>query len=347
MTSLALRYFVPGRMFVSPAFDYLLIGGGLSLIVGLVAYANGLGFTRHGIPLILLLGNFAHFAASTVRLYTKPSAVKAWPFLTLGLPFVTLAAFTALLIAGETAVKLLFALFLVWSPFHYSAQTYGLSVMYAMRSGVTLGDVDKRLLRLACLLPFFWAVLRPQGGFGMALRHLGYVDFPVLEQMRVSVSGALSTLSLATPLLVFAWLATSKRVRLPAISFMIIATNAIWWTLFNYINAFFWASVFHGVQYLAIATYFHVRDRERRPENRRGWIYHSSVFYGLSIVLAYVLFVLWPNFYESFGFEHRLTAEAVVATINVHHFIVDAYIWKLRKDPGNRTVVDVPVPVTA
>lgn len=216
--------------------------------------------------------------------------------------------------------------------------------MYAMRAGATLDDVDKRLLRLACLLPFFWAVLRPQGGFGTALQHLGYIDFPVLEQMRVGVSAALSTLSLATPLLVFAWLATRKGVRLPAISLMIIATNAIWWTLFNYINAFFWASVFHGVQYLAIATYFHVRDRERRPGNRRGWIYHSSVFYGLSIVLAYALFVLWPNFYESFGFEHRLTAEAVVATINIHHFIVDAYIWKLRKDAGNRSVVEVPVP---
>ena len=214
--SLALRhYFVPGRMFVNPAFDYLLIGGGLSLIVGLIAYANGLGFTRHGIPLILLLGNFAHFAASTVRLYTKPGAITMWPFLTLGFPFVTLAAFTALLMAGETPVNLLFALFLVWSPFHYSAQTYGLSVMYAMRSGATLDVVDKRLLRLACLLPF---------------------------------------------------------------------------------------------------------------------------------ALAYVLFVLWPNFYESFGFEHRLTAEAVVATINTHHFIVDAYIWKLRKDAGNRSVVEVPVP---
>ncbi len=41
-------------------------------------------------------------------------------------------------------------------------------------------------------------------------------------------------------------------------------------TAFNYINAFFWAALFHGVQYLTIAAIFHVREQTRRPENRRG-----------------------------------------------------------------------------
>jgi hypothetical protein len=33
-------------------------------------------------------------------------------------------------------------------------------------------------------------------------------------------------------------------------------------------------------------------------------------------------------------------AQLTVAVINIHHFIVDAYIWRLRKDPNYRTVVD-------
>jgi len=28
--------------------------------------------------------------------------------------------------------------------------------------------------------------------------------------------------------------------------------------------------------------------------------------------------------------------------INIHHFVVDAFIWKLRRDPNYQTVVDVP-----
>ena len=34
-----------------------------------------------------------------------------------------------------------------------------------------------------------------------------------------------------------------------------------------------------------------------------------------------------------------------VAAINIHHFVVDAYIWRLRRDPNYANVVDAPVPV--
>jgi len=36
-----------------------------------------------------------------------------------------------------------------------------------------------------------------------------------------------------------------------------------------------------------------------------------------------------------------------VAVINIHHFIVDAFIWKLRRDPNYKNVVDVPASVVA
>jgi hypothetical protein len=42
-----------------------------------------------------------------------------------------------------------------------------------------------------------------------------------------------------------------------------------------------------------------------------------------------------------------LTAQLVVAIINIHHFVVDAYIWRLRRDPNLRTVVDRPLPAEA
>jgi hypothetical protein len=129
---------------------------------------------------------------------------------------------------------------------------------------------------------------------------------------------------------------------------MIVMTNAIWWTFFNYINAMWWAAVFHGVQYLAIVTIFHVKERMRAEGNRFGAVSHSVMFYGACVVVAYVLFVLWPDTYVWAGFDPALTPQLTVAVINIHHFIVDAYIWRLRKDPNYRTVVDTsPVPVSA
>ena len=88
-----------GRMFVHPLFDYMLIGGGLSLIVTFGMIAAGIAPEGEAlapyIPLIILLSNSSHFAASTVRLYTKPGAFRDFRFLTMALPLVTLAVLTA------------------------------------------------------------------------------------------------------------------------------------------------------------------------------------------------------------------------------------------------------------
>jgi hypothetical protein len=37
----------------------------------------------------------------------------------------------------------------------------------------------------------------------------------------------------------------------------------------------------------------------------------------------------------------------VVAAINIHHFIVDAYIWRLKPGDRNRQIVEDRVPVPA
>jgi hypothetical protein len=346
MSTVSARGVTLGRPFVSPVFDALLIGGGLSLLVGPFVWASGFRLGEQHLKAILLLGNFAHFAASTVRLYATPDATRRWPFLTLGFPVACLVVFTAILTFAPALVPYAFAVFLVWSPYHYAAQTYGLAAMYAYRSDCPLDDGDKRLLRAACLLPFVWALLRPQGGVGVVLRQLGVTGAPALETLRFGAGALVSTLALAAPLALGALLARRGRA-LPLISVGLVAVNAIWWTAFNYINAFFWAALFHGVQYLAIASIFHVRERMRRPQNRHGPFVHAGVFYGASVALAYLLFVVWPDTYVALGYQEMLTSQLVVAFINVHHFVVDAYVWRLRRDPNYRTVVEAPVPANA
>src|SRR5206468_9286039 len=79
-----------GKLFVGPAYDYLLIGGILSWVAGAILYWGGFNFPDNDPYLwwAVLVSNWAHFAASTVRLYTKPDAVKTWPFLTLAFPLI-------------------------------------------------------------------------------------------------------------------------------------------------------------------------------------------------------------------------------------------------------------------
>jgi hypothetical protein len=346
VTALTLRHPVGspwpfGRPFVSRLFDLAFIGGGLSLVAGILASMGGLRFGMADLSLVLLFGNFAHFASSTVRLYSKPDALRTLPrSLTVWLPLATLALFTWVLLYADWLVRYVFAVFVIWSPYHYSAQTYGLAMMYAYRSDCSLTDDQKRMVWWACLVPFLWSLLRPDAGVAPILHGLGFRSVPTFEQVRWYTSLLLSAAALATPVFVILRLRLRAGVTLPLISVMIVMTNAIWWTFFNYINAMWWAAIFHGVQYLAIVTIFHVKERTRVEANRFGVVSHAVMFYGACVVLAYVLFVLWPNMYVHAGFDPSLTPQLAVAVINIHHFIVDAYIWRLRKDPNYRTVVD-------
>ena len=65
------------------------------------------------------------------------------------------------------------------------------------------------------------------------------------------------------------------------------------------------------------------------------------------LILGWVLFFRWPQAYWLFGFPIVQSGLLVTATINIHHFVVDAFIWKLRRDPNYQTVVDVPAPAVS
>lgn len=206
--------------------------------------------------------------------------------------------------------------------------------MYCYRSGCPLEGADKRLLRLSCLAPFLHAFLdSPSVGVDWFLPQ-STLENPAFAGSR---GVAVSILAVATFLLPVVWygrLALQKREAPPAISLLIVVANGLWWITLNYLQAFYIATVFHGLQYLSIVTIFHVRDQAREPGNRRGWLSHALGFYGACLLLAYLLFLALPFGYVAVGFGQAESMLLVTAVINVHHFVVDAYIWRLRRDPN-------------
>ena len=151
-----------GRFFVHPIFDYLLIGGGLSLIVipAVYLFVGPRVMLDFGmLPWFILCSNSAHFAASTVRLYTKPGARDALPFLTMVVPALTLGVLTLCIFEADVIGRYVQLIYLSWSPYHYAAQAYGLAVMYCVRSGCDLTQNQKRFLWWIAILPFFKVLL--------------------------------------------------------------------------------------------------------------------------------------------------------------------------------------------
>jgi hypothetical protein len=331
-----------GRTFLHPALDYLAIGGGLSLVATAVLYWVPRSPSLVD-PLILawvlLASNMAHFASSTVRLYTKPGAYRSWPFLTMIVPLLTLGALTLCIAYPGGLGAQLQSLYLTWSPFHYAAQAYGLAVMYSMRSGCRLEAHDRRFLYSASLLPFAWAFLTARHS-GMrwllpepALEALSGPAFDVaLQVLRVS--------AFAAPIAIYLRLRRDRGAPMPAIAPLLLIANGVWWFVLPELQAFVWATIFHGLQYVAIVLVFHVREQMQLPGNRHGRLYHALRFYGLSLLLGYALFRLLPQAYLWVGFGAVESILLVIAMINVHHFVVDAFIWRVRRDDRNRRIVE-------
>jgi hypothetical protein len=331
-----------GRTFGPALFDYLLIGGGLSLIWTGVILWTPIGPSSIGagdLALIILLANSTHFAASTVRLYTMPGAREAMPRLTLVFPLVALAVLTLAIAGVDEGGGNLYALYLTWSPYHFAAQAFGLAVMYSYRSGCVLSATDKRLLRWTCLMPFFHSFLAASGAGASWLVPADWLGLPAVGMTRDALRSLLRVLVFVTPFLVFAKVWRSGRP-MPLISLLVVLANGVWWITLTHLNAFLWATVFHGIQYLMIVFVFHAKEQTALPGNRHGPLYHSLWFYGACLVLAYALFRLLPLGYVWLGFGYTESLLLVVAAINLHHFVVDGFIWRLGRGGSNRRIVD-------
>jgi hypothetical protein len=323
--------FGAGRVFVGVPFDYLVIGGGLSLLAlgGLKLFPGSPAWAlvEDKMWTLVLLANSAHFAGSTVRLYTRRDAFQDLPLVTQVLPLAMIAAL-GLGLASAGAGALLVNVYLLWSPYHYASQTYGLSVMYACRSGHVPALVERRWLRLACLLPFVHALLGELGDF---LLPAPLASSLILHTVRAQAQALLVPVTLLGSLAALLFMSRREQP-VPAIVGVLLLSNAVWLIFAGYQGVFAVSlvTVFHGLQYLAILGVFHVR--ERLDETGGAWWRHAAAFYAICLVLGYLLFQVWPVGLAFFGASYAESAILAAAVINIHHFLVDGFIWKLRND---------------
>lgn len=330
-----------GRCYWHPALDYLIIGGALSLPFVIVAALVPSVTPINVLPYMVVI-NFAHFAASTVRLYTKPGQAQALPFLAYVFPVIVLVIATAGVIWPQLLGERLWQLYRTWSPYHYAAQAYGLSVIYCFRSNLQLTSGEKRALWWSSMLPFLWAFVTASGaGLEWFLPNALIKSSPLFSTLRDGMAGTLGVATFVVPALFFGTLYARGR-QIPLIAPLLLTVNGIWWIVLGYSDAWFWATIFHSIQYLAIVTLYHAADQTKVYGNQRPQIYHWVSFYAACMVLGIGLFILWPILYILMGFTENGANMAVMAMINVHHFIVDGFIWKTR-GKGSAPVAQVAV----
>jgi hypothetical protein len=303
--------------------------------------------------LLVILVSIPHYGATLLRAYASEEERRAYRL------FSTYAtgALVLLFIWGIHDVRagsVLFTIYLTWSPWHYTAQNYGIALTFLAKRGVEADPRTKRLLRLSILLPFWIAFLFMHGpatyspflGVHVQFRSMNLPALPV----DVVLFGSLLLYGAATSLAVLAVARKGLRSTAPALG--ILLTQFVWFVLpaavknwFPYagppifhpgyeLYAFTWIALGHAIQYLWITAYF---------ARASGRVSSPAAFYAKAVVCgcalwAMPLLLFSPGVLGSLPYDLGLAA-MTAAMVNLHHFVLDGAIWKLRESRVRRVLL--------
>ncbi len=273
-----------------------------------------------------------HYAATYRRAYTSRDIVRAHPWVTLAVPL-ALGTLAALAVRHPGTVGVgFFGLYVLWSGYHYSGQSLGLFMIYPLRQGARLSVVEKRL----CALPLYvsW-ILSVLGLFRLsgAPRNAAYrLVREAWHGPPLPVWATIAGLTvLAASFSGLAVVATRRRARgvpLPWPSYAVLSAQVLWFTI-GLFNPFFnitLVPIFHGLQYLAL-TGWHACHGQGAVGPRR--------FAGFALVVLLLGLGISPGLFFLFGSSPTagglVIAAAVISFVNLHHFLLDGRIWRMRE----------------
>jgi tetratricopeptide (TPR) repeat protein len=234
------------------------------------------------------------------------------------------------------ALPFIFTVYLTGSPWHYSGQNYGLFMMFARRAGAKPSETERRALYLAFLVSYLILFT----GF-----HTGLSSDPLF--LSLGIPETFSAVARMVLAVVFVGLSgfgllrlrqqITWRAMLP--SLMLFSTQFFWFLLpaalstvkgWNIPQSRYSTgvlAVMHSAQYLWITSYY--AQREAKAENAVRW--RPFAYFAVLIAGGIALFIPGP-WVASRLFHYDFTTSFLIFTalVNIHHFILDGAIWKLR-----------------
>ena len=343
-----------------PIPDLLLGGGLLYLLVlsGLLAWGPA---AREILPAawiayLVLIFSGSHYGGTLLRVYEYGVERRTYRVFTV---YGTVAMIAVLIAALYSPLlgSVLITVYLTWSPWHYTGQNYGIAVMFLRRRNVEVSPLAKKFLHASFVLSFSSVLLAMHvEGSGGQTDPLGFSSFDLDTFRFISIGLPGSLRNGLMPILGLGYvgsivgagilLTRNSGVRALGPTALIMLTQAVWFSIpyfGSYINLaqhfpalgavegetyrfyFVWIALGHSVQYLWITAYYARADRRWHGFGR----YFAKVFLFGNAVWAAPVVLLGPDLFGRPDFDFGL-AVCVAAAVNIHHFILDGAIWKLR-----------------
>jgi len=349
------------RWIYGPTSDLLLGCGGIYFLAlvalpWLLGAPTVAGWETFAVAVLGLLTNTPHYGATLLRVYERAADRRRYLLFSVYLS----AALWALFVAGLHLFALgsfLVTLYITWSPWHFAGQNYGLALMFLRRRGIDVPLVLKRLFYASFVFSYaltFLAVHGPTHSFGVAPVPTKFVggafdfislDLPAsLVQVGLVVCGTGYLASLLAAGVLLLRRATSPRDLLP--SALLIATQAVWFSVPAWLQltggveggrlfiSTTWLAIAHSIQYLWISSYY-----ARRAGGDAGLsrYFAKTVLAGVGITTLPAV-VFSPSLFGPLPYQAGL-ATLLFSVVNVHHFMLDGVIWRLRDGPVARVLL--------
>ncbi len=328
----------PAVWVYNPWLDLVVGCGAWSAPLLLLAYyasrssALGWSIAFYGLALFF---NYPHYMATIYRAYHTAADFQKYRIFTV---HITALIVLTLILSHFwfRAIPWIFTLYLIWSPWHYSGQNYGLFMMFARRGGATPSAAGRRALYSAFLISYLILLL-------------SFLTGPSGDPLFISPGIPERISSVAVLLLGAAFIGSSAygwsglaaqagwRPLLPALT--LFSTQCLWFLLptvlslaeglrvpqTRYSSGVF--AVMHSAQYLWITSYY--ARREAGQKGAAGW--RPFAYFAVLVAGGIALFVPGP-WLASRLFHYDFAASFLIFTalVNIHHFILDGAIWKLR-----------------
>ena len=294
---------------------------------------------------LALVFNYPHYMATLYRAYHRAEDFNRYRIFTVHIT--ALIALTLVLSHFWFGIlPWIFTLYLTLSPWHYSGQNYGLFMMFARRAGAKPSNIERQALYLAFLFSYFVLFLS---------FHTGPSNDPLF--ISIGLPGRISTVLVLALGVAFIGVSSFGLARLagqvgwrpllPAIT--LFSTQFLWFLLPTVLSlgnrlqipqsrySSGVLAVMHSAQYLWITSYY--ARREANAESAARW--RPWAYFGVLIAGGIALFVPGPwlashLFHRDFGASFLI----FTALVNLHHFILDGAIWKLREGKIAALLID-------
>ena len=300
--------------------------------------------------LLAIIFNYPHFMATIYRAYHTREQFEKYKFFTLHLTLLMVVT-AVMLHASYRLVPWVFTLYICWSPWHYTGQNYGLMMMFTRRAGAQITSNERRWLHAAFVASYVMllASFMTGGSSDPLILSLGLPAKVTLPARLVLAIGFAALTFMA-----FRPLIRRSGARAMAAPLTLVLTQFLWFVLptllelhaayqipqTRYSSGIL--AVLHSAQYLWITSYY--QRREARAAGQSSW---RMVGYFVTLIAGGIaLFVPGP-WLVSYIFHYDFTTSFLIFTalVNIHHFLLDGALWKLRDSRVASLLIDASATV--